>query len=522
MNPASRPSGDRVGVLGPARGASIRPAKKKIGLFVDGRFEPSRSGETFESINPATEEAIAEVSVAGEDDVARAVLAARKAFDEGPWPRLRAAQRAAYLNAVAEVLEENAATLGLLESMDTGLPLSSTRAGHATRAVQNFRYFAAEAERIGGESLPLDDAFVHVTSREPIGVVAIITPWNAPLGLATAGLSAALACGNTCVLKPSELSPVTASELAKIIQALEFPPGVVNVVHGAGRPSGEALASHPGVDMIAFTGSSRTGRHLMELAAPRLTRFVGELGGNAPTLVFADADLDQALDGTLISAFANNGEACVAGSRILVERRVYAEFLERFVARAERMEVGDPLAKNTEIGPVVSAAHRDRLLGLIADARSRGAAVRCGGGVPSGLPVGFYLAPTVLAEVPSAARIAREEVMGPVVGISPFDDEAEAIRRANDTVYGLAAYVWSGHSNRALRVAQRLRAGTVWVNAAMTRDIRVPFGGFKQSGIGRLGGRFSIDAFTEVKNTCLAVGRHPLPRMGARAAGNAE
>jgi len=500
----------------------MRLAKKNIGLFIDGRFEPSRSGETFGSINPATEEVIAEVSAAGDDDVGRAVSAARKAFDEGPWPRMHAAQRAAYLNAVADALEENAAKLGLLESMDTGLPLSGTQAGHAARAVQSFRYFAAEAERIGGESLPLDAAFVHVTSREPVGVVAIITPWNAPLGLATLGLSAALACGNTCVLKPSELSPITASELAKIFQALEFPPGVVNVIHGAGRPSGEALASHPGVDAIAFTGSSRTGRRLMEIAAPRLTRFIGELGGNAPTLVFADADLDQAIDGTLISAFANNGEACVAGSRILVERRVYADFAERLVERARRLVVGDPLAERTEIGPMISAAHRNRLLGLIADARERGASVRCGGVIPSGFSVGHYLLPTVLSDVPPQSRLACEEVMGPVVGMSPFEDEADAIRQANDTIYGLAAYVWSGHSNRALRVAQRVRAGTVWVNAAMTRDIRVPFGGFKQSGIGRVGGRFSVDAFTEVKNTCLAVRPYPLPRMGAHATGTTE
>ncbi|HWO26238.1 MAG TPA: aldehyde dehydrogenase family protein [Kofleriaceae bacterium] len=494
----------------------MQSAKKDIQLFVNNCFEPSSSGQTFSSINPATEEEIAEISLADAGDVERAVLAARAAFDEGPWPRMRGSERAEYLLAMADAIEENQEILGLLECMDTGLPLATTRAGHVVRGVQNFRYFAAEIERIGGEAIPLDNAYLHVTSREPIGVVAIITPWNAPLGLATSSLAAALACGNTCVIKPSELSPITTSELAKIVEALELPPGVVNVVHGPGRPTGEALASHPGVDAISFTGSSPTGRRLMELASRDLKRFVGELGGNAPTIIFADADLEQALDATLLTAFANNGEACVAGSRLLVERSLYPTFVERFVERVQGIVVGDPLAERTEVGPVISAAHRSRLSGLITEACDLGAKLRCGGAPPGELATGFYLQPTVVADVPLHARLSREEVMGPVVGISSFEDEADAVRRANDTIFGLAAYVWSGNSNRALGVAQQLRTGTVWVNASITRDIRVPFGGFKQSGVGRIGGRFSIDAFTEVKNTCIAVRPYPLRRFGAR------
>jgi 5-carboxymethyl-2-hydroxymuconic-semialdehyde dehydrogenase len=490
-------------------------AIKQIRHFSNGVFEAAQADRTFSSINPATGETVAEVCVAGDAEVRDAVAAARRAFDDGPWPRMRASERSAYLRAIADALEENTETLGLLETLDTGLPISSTRTGHVGRAVQNFRFFAAEAERIGGETLPLDDTHLHVTSREPVGVVAIITPWNAPLGLATSSVAPTLACGNTCVIKPSELSPITTSELAKIVQAIELPPGVVNVIHGPGRPTGEALATHSDVDAIAFTGSSATGRHLMACAAPTLKRFVGELGGNAPTLIFGDADLGRAVDAALLSAFANNGEACVAGSRILVEARVYSEFVERFVARARRIRVGDPLVETTELGPVISAAHRDRLLELVADARARGATLRCGGGAPPGLTGGSYLEPTVLSDVGPSCRLAREEVMGPVVGIGSFDDESEALRLANSGVYGLAAYVWSGSSNRALAVARRIRAGTVWVNAAMTRDHRAPFGGYKQSGVGRLGGHFSIDAFTEVKNTCLAVGTPRLPRLGA-------
>jgi 5-carboxymethyl-2-hydroxymuconic-semialdehyde dehydrogenase len=496
-------------------GRAMQPVKKTIQLFVNNRFEPAANGQVFSSINPATGDAIAEVSLASADDVARAVTSAREAFDHGPWPRMRGAERAEYLIAMADAIEDNCDTLGLLESMDTGLPLSATKAGHVMRAVQAFRYFAAEIDRIAGEALPLDGAYLNVTSREPIGVCAIITPWNAPIGLASTGLAAALACGNTCVIKPSELSPISTSELAKIVEALEFPPGVFNVVHGPGRPTGEALASHAGIDAITFTGSSPTGSHLMEIAARGLKRFVGELGGNAPTLVFADADLEQALDATLLSAFANNGETCVAGSRLLVERSLYPTFVERFVERARNIVVGDPLAAHTEVGPVISAAHRDRLSAMIAEARDRGAKLCCGGGIPREL-AGFYLQPTVITDVPPGARLAREEVLGPVVAISSFEDEADAIRRANDSNFGLAAYVWSGHPNRGLRVAQQLRAGTVWVNASMTRDMRAPFGGFKHSGVGRLGGRFSIEAFTEVKNTCIAIQPYALRRFGIR------
>jgi aminomuconate-semialdehyde/2-hydroxymuconate-6-semialdehyde dehydrogenase len=345
-------------------------------------------------------------------------------------------------------------------------------------------------------------------------VAAVVTPWNAPLSLATSGAAAALACGNTCVLKPSELAPVTTSELAKIFDALELPPGVLNVVHGPGQPTGEALAVHPEVNAIAFTGGTATGRRIMEGASRTLKRFVGELGGNAPTLVFADADLDRAIDGTLLCAFANNGEACVAGSRILVERPLYDAFVERFVARAAAIRVGDPLEPTTEVGPIIAPRHLERLQGLIRGAVAEGATVRCGGGRPPGLDRGYYLQPTVLTGARPGSAVLRDEVLGPVVTITPFQDEAEGLAMANDTPYGLAGYVWTVSAERILRVSRRLRVGTVWANTALVRDVRVPFGGYKQSGVGRLGGQYSIQAFTEVKNTCIAITPHKLPALG--------
>jgi len=486
---------------------------KRVDLFIDGRFEPARSGETFAAINPASEEPVAEVALAAAEDVDRAVTAARRAFEEGPWPRLPAADRAAYLRAVADALEENEETLATLEAMDTGLPITFTR-GHASRAAIHFRYFAGEVERLSGTTHPQDEAYLHLTTREPVGVAAIVTPWNAPLSLATSGAAAALACGNTCVLKPSELAPVTTAELAKVFEALELPPGVVNVIHGPGQPTGEALAVHPEVNAVAFTGGTVTGRRIMEGAARTLKRFVGELGGNAPTLVFADADLDRALDGTLLCAFANNGEACVAGSRILVERPLYDTFVQRFVARAKAIRIGDPLEPETEMGPIIAPRHLERLQGMIRGAVEAGATVCCGGGRPRGMERGYYLEPTVLTGVRPGSAVLREEVLGPVVTITPFQDEAEGVTMANDTPFGLAGYVWSGRADRLLRVARRLRAGTVWANTALMRDVRVPFGGYKQSGVGRLGGLHSIHAFTEVKNTCIAIDPHAMPSMG--------
>lgn len=496
--------------------AAPEPAvsKKTVELFIDGEFRPGVAGRRFDSIEPASEQVIADVALAEAADVELAVLAARRAFEAGPWPRMSAANRRDYLRAIGDTLEENTETLAYLESMDTGLPIHFTR-GHVARAVHNFRYFAEEAERVSGTSHPLDNAYLHIVTREPIGVVAVITPWNAPLGLAAHSLAAALTSGNTCVLKPSELAPMTASELARIFAALELPPGVLNVVHGPGNPTGDALVSHPGVDAIAFTGSSATGRRIMESAARSLKRFVAELGGSAPTLIFDDCDLDRAIEGTLLCAFANNGEACVAGSRLLVERSLFPEFVERFTARVRRISVGDPLDEHTELGPLISRAHRDHVVGLIREALMGGAQLRCGG-ESSPLPVGFYAQPTVIADVPSGARLASEEVLGPVVTVTAFDAEADVVRDANAGLYGLAAYVWTQNPERMFRVAQRLRSGTVWANTALVRDIRVPFGGYKQSGIGRVGGGFSVNAFTEVKNTCVAIEPLALPRFGDR------
>ena len=485
--------------------------KKTVRLFIDGRFEESLPGTTFASIDPATEETIAEIFEAAPVDVDRAVAAARRAFDDGPWPRMSPEERAAYLNAIADALEENTTTLTLLESMDTGLPIT-TCLGHVERAVDNFRFFAGEGLRLRGETLSIGNAYLSVTTREPVGVVAALTPWNGPLAIATLALAPALACGNTCVLKPSELTPVTIGEVARIVEALELPAGVVNIVNGRGITTGAALAAHPGVDAIAFTGSTPTGRLVLESAAKTLKRFVGELGGGATTLVFADVDLDETIDATFVAAFSNNGETCVAGSSIWVERCLHDSFVQRFVARTERLVMGDPREECTEIGPVICQAQLERLLLQVERAKRRGATILCGGARSTRFRQGYYLEPTVLRE-PSAVVLTGDEHMGPLVTIGAFDSEADAIRQANNGESGLGAYVWCGNTRRALRVAQSLRFGTVWVNAAMVRDIKVPFGGFRQSGVGRVGGRFSMESFTEVKNTCLAVQPLPAPQL---------
>jgi len=489
-------------------------AEEVVHLFIDGRFVEAATDEVFETINPATEKPLARVALAQPEDVERAVAAARAAFDSGPWPRMSVQERVYYLTYMADLLEERAESLSETETRDTGLPIEVTRDGHIPRAVIHFRYFAEEVQRMAGEAYPSYDAFLSVTSREPAGVAGIITPWNAPLSVATMNVAAALACGNTCVLKPSEKAPLTASLLAEVAAEAELPEGVLNVIHGPGHPTGEALVAHPGVDVICFTGGTETGRRIIEKAAVGIRRVGCELGGKAANIIFADADFERALDGALVSIFWNNGENCVAGSRILVERPVYDRFLEAFAARARAIRVGDPLSPETEVGPLISAPHLENVLRYVRSGLEEGAVLLAGGDRPEHLPEGYYILPTVLADAHTGMRIVREEIFGPVAAVIPFETEEEAVRIANDTVYGLSSYVWSQNVERGLAVAARLRVGSVSVNAPIVRDIRVPFGGYKQSGLGRVGGRYSLDLFTEVKTTCLPVGPFPFPRMG--------
>lgn len=489
-----------------------------VELLIDGRSIGSTGARCFESIDPATEEILGTVAVACPADVDRAVAAARAAFDTGPWPRLPVSERAATLLLLADLIEERLTDLAELETRDTGLPVMYTAGGHLPRTIAHFRYFAGEAERLVGESYPMDDAYLSVVHREPSGAVAVLTPWNSPLPVASMNIAAALACGNTCVVKPSELAPLSVAQLGTLALEAGLPPGVLNVIHG-GPETGQALVAHPGIDVVSFTGGTATGRSVLASAAHTLKRVGSELGGRSATIVFADADFDDALDGVVLSTFASNGEACMAGSRILVEEPVHEAFIDSLVARAGGIRVGDPILLTTEMGPLVSRAHLAKVRRLIEKSQEEGATLACGGAAPEGSSKGFFLAPTVVAGATNQMRISQTEVFGPVATVIPFADEENAVAMANDSSYGLAGYVWSGRIDRAMRVAKRLRVGTVAVNLPMIRDIRAPFGGYKESGIGRVGGRYSIDLFTEVKTTCLPVNPYSLPRLGVTRRG---
>lgn len=466
------------------------------------------------SVDPTTEAVLCEQPIGQPATVDAAVNAARDAFDHGPWPRWPAAERARCLLTLAEHLQEHAEALARIETSDNGMPIRFTAGGHLPRSIQHLRYFAEEASRLDGQTFPLDRAYLNLTVREPLGVIAVIAPWNGPLAVATLNLGAALATGNTVVLKPPEKAPLSCWQLARMIHASGFPPGVINVVFGPGEPTGAYLVRHPGVDGICFVGATAVGRQILADTAPDLKKVTLELGGKSPTVVLADAPFEQAVDGALLAVFSSNGEVCTAGSRIVVEEPLYARFLERLVERARRIRLGDPQHADTEMGPLITRAHRDGVLATLEEARGEGATVACGGRPPPVRDRGFFLEPTILHEVPPESRVAREELFAPVACVVPARDAEAAVRLANDSAFGLAASIWSGDGARALALARELRVGAVGINSPIIRDIRAPFGGVKASGLGRLGGRWSLDAYTTPKTLSIPVERYPLPRLG--------
>ena len=470
------------------------------GHIIDGVEVESLDGARMDSIDPYTREPWAVVALGGRADAARAVAAARKAFDEGPWPRMGYEKRQTLLHRLADLMIENAEALALADSRDMGKPIAQARHDVA-RSAWNFRFFADHARLTAGENYPMDSGH-HAYSRfGPAGVVSAIAPWNFPLMLETWKVAPALAWGNTVVLKPAEDTPVSAVLLGRLAIEAGFPPGVLNVVQGYGPDSaGAELTENVDVDRITFTGESGTGRIIGGVAAKRLCPVSLELGGKGANIVFADADLDNAVEWSVQAIFRNAGQVCLAGSRLYVQREVYDEFLDRFVAAAEAMQIGDPKDDATQFGPLASEEHWTKVSSYLDGIEADGGKVLTGGHGE-----GWFVRPTIVVDAPAGARVCTEEIFGPVVVVHPFDTEAEAVRLANDTRYGLNAMLFTENLSRAHRVSEALKAGTVWVNCFFIRDLRTPFGGVGDSGVGREGGAFSREFFTEPKAVVMQI-----------------
>ncbi|MCA8215344.1 5-carboxymethyl-2-hydroxymuconate semialdehyde dehydrogenase [Burkholderia cepacia] len=481
--------------------------------WIDGREVESR--ETFTTLNPATGEVITDVASGGEAEVDAAVRAAKEAFPK--WANTPAKERAKLMRKLGELIEKNVPMLAALETQDTGLPIAQTSKQLIPRASENFNFFAEVCVQMNGRTYPVDDQMLNYTLYQPVGVCALVSPWNVPFMTATWKTAPCLALGNTAVLKMSELSPLTADQLGRLALEAGIPPGVLNVVQGYGATAGDALVRHPDVRAVSFTGGTVTGKRIMERAG--LKKYSMELGGKSPVLIFDDADFDRALDASLFTIFSINGERCTAGSRIFVQRTIYDRFVQEFARRANNLVVGDPSDPATNLGAMITRQHWEKVTGYIRIGEQEGARVVAGGAdKPAGLPAhlrnGNFVRPTVLADVDNRMRVAQEEIFGPVACLIPFEDEEEGLRLANDTSYGLASYIWTQDVGKVHRLARDIEAGMVFVNSQNVRDLRQPFGGVKESGTGREGGEYSFEVFAEIKNVCISMGSHHIPRWG--------
>ena len=483
----------------------------RVQHLIDGKAVEGR--DYFETVNPATQEVLAEVAAGTAAEVNAAVAAAKAAFPA--WAARPATERAALMRKLGDLIQQHVPELSETETRDAGQVIAQTRKNLVPRAADNFYYFAEMCTRVDGHTYPTP-THLNYTLFHPVGVCALISPWNVPFMTGTWKIAPCLAFGNTAVLKMSELSPLSISRFGELATDAGLPPGVLNIVHGFGKDAGEPLCAHPDVRAISFTGSTATGNRIVQTAG--LKKFSMELGGKSPFVIFDDADLDRALDAAIFMIFSNNGERCTAGSRILVQKSIYADFAQRFADRARRIVVGDPMDEKTIVGPMISQGHLAKVRSYIELGPKEGATLLCGGvdtpDLPASMRRGNFVKPTVFADVDNRMRIAQEEIFGPVACLIPFTDEADAIAQANDIPYGLSSYVWTENIGRAHRVAAAIEAGMCFVNSQNVRDLRQPFGGTKASGTGREGGTWSYEVFLEPKNVAVSLGAHHIPHWG--------
>ncbi len=477
---------------------------KYIKNYINGTLVPASSGNYLDNTNPATGQVYAHIPDSDEADVQKAVEAAQRAFPE--WSKMGVQKRFRILIRIADIIEQNLNAFAHAESIDSGKPLAMANSVDIPRAHQNFRFFATAILHFASESHHMEGKAINFTLRQPLGVVGCISPWNLPLYLFSWKIAPALATGNCVLAKPSEVTPMTAYMLSKACIEAGLPPGVLNIIHGLGGKAGQAIVTHPKIKAISFTGGTATGRKIAEIAAPQFKKLSLELGGKNPNIIFADCDFDEMMLGTLRSSFSNNGQICLCGSRIFVERPIYDRFKEELVKRTQFLKVGDPFSSVTDLGALSSRAHMEKVMSYLALAEVEGGKVLCGGEpvvMKGDFENGSFLRPAVIEGLPFDCRTNQEEIFGPVVSIMPFDTEEEVLKYANSTEYGLSATLWTKDVQRAGRLAERLHAGVVWVNCWLLRDLRTPFGGMKNSGVGREGGLEALRFFTEPKNVCL-------------------
>jgi len=484
-----------------------------VHAVVDGVSVES-NGDRMPVFYAATEERYSTLVQSDASIVDRAVAAARAAFEQGPWPRMPVAERKRLLSRIARSVLDHADELAALQTIETGIPIAQARRMHVARTAENFEFFGEVASTLAGQTFSQTPGYLTTTVREPVGVAAIFSPWNAPYILSSMKLAAALATGNTVVLKPSEFTPLSVRRLVELCHEAGLPPGAVNLVNGSGPVTGRALAEHPDVDVIGFIGGTGTGKAIMAAAANRVAKVGLELGGKSANIVTDSADLDRAVDGSLLAIFSGSGQQCLAGSRILVQRGIADRFVDAFVGRANAIRLGDPTDPATEMGPVAHAAHRDRILAMVAAAERDGARLLAGGRSAPRFDRGYFVEPTVLEVRDNDLPICQEEVFGPVVTVQVFDAIEEAIAIANHSRFGLVGYVWSDDLPTVMKVTQGVRTGTMWVNTPLVRDLRAPFGGYKESGLGRDGRDACIDLFTEEKTIMLPTEALPMARLG--------